>query len=215
MAQDIFSDVLAKLRNLVNKSDEENQDVVVLSDGATIFTELINLTEDRKVDVSREIVILVANVFERFKDALFDIKMDKLLKNDSVCANKIFYLYFDLLKLSGIQNYFKHDETHGEYAKNLFQQFVLVIFVVLTMSVPFCMLTTSDSKSLCDNCEIFSLILNFLKTDITEASTSYTPVTNIILLFLWNYADKTVVVPSLIKTGYSEAVLKWLSIAGR
>jgi hypothetical protein len=102
------------------------------------------------------------------------------------------------------------------YVKILYEQFAKVILYVITLAASYSKLTIADLKEPLDNQEVLLLMLKFMKADLEpDSASTYSHITYLILFFSWNYSDKTVVVPNLIKIGYPEAALKWLSVSNR
>lgn len=210
---DIFSNVSTKIQSLRDKCQTKEQRINDLRESATILSEFIDTVEDHKKDISHENTILLASSFDTFVQTLDTINIHEQLMHDSELASKVFYSYFHLFKLSSVKNCFKGDETPNTFVKTLIHQSILVILYVITASVSTSILTTADLQPPYDNCETFTMMLEYLAVDIKETTGSYSAITERVLMFLWNYADKTVVIPNLIKTGYPAAVVKWLSMA--
>jgi len=212
----IYSDVLTKLRSLQDGSEKDEYSRTVLSDGAKSMRELIELIEEHKDNtMSQETAVSIENGFTAFIQVLNNIGMNELFKKDSSIAYEIFYSYINLLNLTGMKTYLKRLDTQV-YVKILYDQFATVILYVITLAASYSKLTIADLKEPLDNQELLLLMLKFMKADLESDSVStYSSVTHSILSFLWSYADKTVVIPNLIKTGYPEAVLKWLSVSNR
>jgi hypothetical protein len=211
-----YSDILTKLRNLQDKSEQTEYAKNVLIDGAKYMTELIEAIEEHKDNaMDRETAILIECGFQSFINALINAKMDELFKNDSTSAYEVFYSYIHLLNLSGMKNYLKRLDMHV-FIKVLYGQFISSILGVTAFAVAYAKLTVADLKEPLDNQEPLLLMLNFIKDELeSESSSTYSTVAESILSFVWNYADKTIIVPNLIKVGYPEAVLKWLSVIER
>ncbi len=180
------------------------------------MTELIEAIEEHKDNaMDRETAILIECGFQSFINTLINAKMDELFKNDSTSAYEVFYSYIHLLNLSGMKNYLKRLDMHV-FIKVLYGQFISSILGVIAFAVAYSKLTVADLKEPLDNQEPLLLMLNFIKDELeSESSSTYSTVAESILSFVWNYADKTIIVPNLIKVGYPEAVLKWLSVIER
>jgi hypothetical protein len=212
----VYSDVLTKLRSLQNKYEKKEYHRSILNDGAKYMAELIVLIEEHKDStMSRTTYSSIDNGFYEFLKLLFNIKMNELFENDSSAAYETFYLYIHLLNLTGMKNYFKRLDMQN-FIKMLYEQFATVTLSLIGLTVAFCKFTVADLKEPLANQELFLLMLNFMKDELdADSSITYSKITELILNFVWNYADKTVVVPNLIKAGYPEAALKWLTITNR
>jgi hypothetical protein len=212
----VYSDVLTKLRSLQDGSEKGEYSRTVLSDGAKSMRELIELIEKHKDNtMSQETVLSIRNRLKAFIHVLNNIGMDELFKKDSSAAYEIFYSYINLFNLTGMKNYLKRLYMQV-YVKILYKQFASVILQVIELASIYYKFTIADIKEPLDNQELLLLMLKFMKADLEpDSASTYSSITHSILSFLWNYSDKTVVVPNLIKTGYPEAVLKWLSVSNR
>ncbi|CAF4325184.1 unnamed protein product, partial [Adineta steineri] len=138
--------------------------------------------------------------------------MHALFKADSVFTYDIFYLYIRLLNLPGMKILLKHSDTEN-YTKLVYEQLAAIILFCMTATSSHAKFTIFDLQESHNNQEILLLLLNYIKSDFeSDLSSNYTHTTQLILTFLRSYSDKTIVVPNLIKTGYPEAILKWLTI---
>ena len=211
-----YSKVLTKLEGLRDKLEREKHRRNVLIGGATYLEELIATIEEHKNStMDREIAILIKNGLNAFLKGLSNIKMNELFKNGSVSANEVFYSYIKLLNQTGLNNYLKRLEMN-DFVKDLYEEFITAILEVIQAAFPNIQFTIADLKEPSDNQELLELMLNFVKVDFEPDSPSTdSTISELILGFIWNYSDKTVVVPNLIKVGCSEAVIKWLSITNR
>jgi hypothetical protein len=212
----VYSDVLTKLRNLQEKSEKKEYRKNVLNNGAKYMGELIVIIEEHKDKMmSRQTASSINNGFNIFLEALGDIHANELFENDSAYAYETFYSYINLFNLSGMKNLLKRLHMKA-FVKIFYQQFASVILHVIAVAVAYSKFTVADLIEPLDNQETLLLMLNFIKDELDpNSSFTYSTVTDLILAFLWNYADKTVVVPNLIKVGYPEAVLRWLSVTDK
>jgi len=212
----VYSDVLTKLQSLQDKSENEEYHRNILNDGAKYIAELIVVIEEHKDNtMSRETALSIENGIQTFLEALGNINMKELFENDSDASYETFYLYINLFNLTGMKNYLKRAQMQN-FIKTLYEEFATVILSVVAFGLTYCKLTVADLKEPLDNQELFLLLLNFMKDELEAESTSAaSTITELILAFIWNYSDKTVAVPNLIKVGYPEAVLKWITIGDR
>ena len=212
----VYSNVLTKLEGLRGKSEEEKQHRDVLIDGGTYLEELIATMEEHKNStIDRETAILIENGLKAFLEGLGSIKMNELFGNSSVSAYEVFYSYIKLLNQTGMKNYLKRLKMNA-FVKVLYGELIAIILQVIGLALTSTQFTMADLKEPLDNQELFQLMLNFVKVDLeSDSSSTYSTISELILMCIWNYSDKTVVVPNLVKVGYPEAVIKWLSIANR
>jgi len=216
LENNIYSDVLTKLQSLQDKSEKEEYSRNILNDGAKYMATLIEVMEEHKDNImSHETALSIENGIQIFLKALDNINMKELFENDSTAAYETFYLYINLFNLTGMKNYLKRLNIQ-DFIKMLYEELATVALSVIAFALAYCKLTVADLKEPLDNQELFLLMLNFMKNELeTDSSSTCSTITELILAFLWNYADKTVVVPNLIKVGYPEAVLKWITIRDR
>ncbi|CAF1478853.1 unnamed protein product [Adineta steineri] len=210
LSDNVFSNVLTKLQNLQYTNENEASRRHILSNGATFFEEFIILLDKNTVD--NEIFSKIEKTFQTFIQLLDSINMHALFKADSVFTYDIFYLYIRLLNLPGMKILLKRSDTEN-YTKLVYEQLAAIILFCMTATSSHAKFTVFDLQESHNNQEILLLLLNYIKSDFeSDLSLNYTHTTQLILTFLWSYSDKTIVVPNLIKTGYPEAILKWLTI---
>jgi hypothetical protein len=212
----VYSDVLTKLQSLQDKSEKGEHNRNILNDGAKYMAELIVTIEEHKDNtMSRETDLSIENGLQTFLKVLGNIDMKELFEKDSAAAYETFYLYLNLFNLTGVKNYLKRLNMQ-DFIKVLYEEFATVALSMIAFTLAFCKLTVADLKEPLDNQELFLLMLNFMKDELeADSSSAYSTVTELILAFIWNYSDKTVAVPNLIKVGYPEAVLKWIALRDR
>jgi hypothetical protein len=212
----IYSNVINKLRSLDDKSDTKSYQKHIFNDGAKYLMELIVLIEENKDEpMNRKIALSIEDGFKIFLKGLAKINMKELFENDSMGAYEIFYSYIDLFNLSGIKNYFKRIQMQF-FIKLLYEECLSIILQIIGLTVAYCKFTRTDLEKPLDNQKSLLLMIHFLKDELEpNSSLPYSTISDLILSFLWNYADKTMIIPNLIKTGYPESVLKWLSIIDR
>jgi hypothetical protein len=209
---EIFSDILTKLQSLEVRSKNQELRKSTSEEGATFLMELINLMEEHKNDMTDENYLASKNGFNLIITSWDNMDMSNLLEGDSDHAYDIFYSYFDLFMLSGMKNYLKRIDMNRSL-KLLYGNCVNIILHVVTVAVTYTKLTINDLQEPRDSRESLLLMLNYIKDDLeTTSKSTYSDTTALILSFLWNYADKTSIVPNLIRVEYPKAVLKWLSI---
>lgn len=208
-----YSDVLTKLRNLHDKSKNEEYRKNIMIDGAKYLTELIRIMEENKdSSMSQDIAISIESRINLFLNAVSNIEMMDLFNEDSNYAYEIFYLYINLFNLSAFKNYLKRLKLNY-FFQILYGNLSMIILQLSAVALFACKLTIDDLKEPLDNQESLLLMLNFMKNEFeSDSSSIYSKTTESILSFIWNYSDKTVIIPNLIKIGYPEAILKWFSI---
>ena len=209
----IFSDILTKLASLKVQSQKEEFRKSSLKEGATYLKEFINLMEKHsKDDMIVKHCLTAETGSSLIIDSLNDVRMGKLFESDSDYAYDIFCLYIDLCMLSGIKYFLKRiDMDHS--IQLFYKQCVAIILHIIVLAVSYTKFTINDLQQPLDNHESLLLMLNYIKDDLEiNSEATYSNTTDSILSFLWNYADKTIIVPNLIKAGYPKAVLNWLSI---
>jgi hypothetical protein len=216
LKNEVYSNVLSKLRSLQDKSDQEECRIDVLKDGATYIAELIvAIEEDKNSTMSKETALSIERGFSAFTTALGNIEINTFFANDSASAYETFYTYMHLLNLTGMKNYLKQLDMN-KLVKILYGEVASIIFNVIVLAVTYSKFTIVDLKEPLDNQEPLQLMLHFVKDDLApDSSRRYSIVKEFILMFLWNYSDKTVIVPNLIKARYPEAVLERLSLINR
>ncbi len=209
----VYADVLSKLHNLQEKSAEKEEQRNVLNDGAKYMTELIILMEKHKDQtMDQTTAVSINEAIQSFLNTAVQIEMKELWENDSASAKEIFYSYMKIFNLSAMKNYLQllHMQM---FVKVLYEKCIIIILAIVASIITHCKFTVVDLQEPRDNQEILRLMLNYIKGELDpQSSLPYSVTTRMIFSFLWNYADKTVVVPNLIKVGYPEAVLKWLSL---
>jgi hypothetical protein len=212
----VYSGVITKLRSLEEKSDNKEYHKHILNDGAKYLKELIVIIEKNKDNtMDRKTAVSIEDGFKAFLKALVKIEMKELFENDSVTAYEIFYLYIHLFNLTGMKNYFKRVQVQI-FVNLLYEESISIILQVIAFTVAYCKFTLADLEKPLNNQPLLLLMLNFIKDELEpDSSITYSTVSQLILSFIWNYADKTVLIPNLIKIGYPEAILKWLSIIDR
>jgi hypothetical protein len=117
------------------------------------------------------------------------------------------------LNLSDIKTYLEHGEINRNseklYKKNIFSSLILKVLTSAMMASHF---SVQHLQQLSDYNENLLLMLNYVQAEIHNwPMPNYSSVTMSILLFIRSYADKTVLVPNLIKVGCVETVLKCLT----
>ena len=98
--------------------------------------------------------------------------------------------------------------------KQLYEKYILSSFIlqVLSSTMAASNISIHDSQQLSSYNESLLLMLNYVKGEIDRwTSPKYSRTTMAILLFIHGYAEKTVLIPNLIKVGCVEIVLKCLT----
>jgi hypothetical protein len=211
-----LDDVLTKLQSLEDKSKQEECRIDVLKDGATYIAELIVAIEDGKNSTMTEKTALsIKHGFTAITTALSNIQINSFFSNDLASAYEMFYTYMHLLNLTGMKNYLKQLDMNT-LVRFHYGEFASVILHVIGLAAIYPIFTIADLKEPLDNQEPLQLMLHFVKDDLeADSSSTYSTVKELILTFLWNYSDKTVIVPNLIKAGCPEAILERLTLMNR
>lgn len=208
----VYSDILAKLINLHQLSDNEENHHNVLNDGAKYLSELITVMDEHKDEtLTQETATAIEEGFQLFVKGVDQINLNDSYENDSQLAKDCFYSYFNLLNLPAMKRYFQREEMQ-QFHQILYGEFLPIILWLASAISSICHFSIVDLEEPRDSREIFLLLLNYMKGELDPGSTfPYSKTTQLILSCLWSYTDKTVVVPNLIKSGYPEAVLQWIS----
>ena len=208
----VYSDTLAKLINLHQLSDNEENHRNVLNDGAKYLSELITVMDEHKDEtLTQETAVIIEEAFQSFANGVCQISIKDSYENDSKSAKECFYSYLNLLNLPPMKRYFQREEIQ-QFHHILYGEFLSSIFWLATEIMFSCNFSIVDLEEPRDSREIFLLMLDYMKGEFDPGSTlPYSTTTQLILSCLWNYADRTIVVPNLIKTGYPQAVLQWIS----
>jgi hypothetical protein len=211
-----FLQIVTKIRTL--KEQATTPDRLVKSnliDFQHIQVELVNLIERTKITniISKNYLALEKAVKHSMKPLLKNDQLRQFANNNPDDAKETLYLYLSFFKLSAIQNYLLHSKMYRTL-KQFYRNRVVNVLSAMILVIVTCSFTKQDLEKLSDYNDILSLMLNYVNAELE--SVTITPklsrTTEKILMFVWGYADKTVLVPNLIKVGYSEAVLEWLSI---
>jgi hypothetical protein len=214
--KNVYADVLAKFQSLQDRSEKKEDQRNVLNDGAKYLAELIELMEENNdITMNARMALSIENGFQIFVKELVEISMKELMENDVASVYELFYLYINLFNLSGMKNCLKRLPMQY-FVKILYTEFASIIFAIIATTVGYCKFTVVDLEEPRNNQELLLIMLNYVKDELEpDSSLEYSTMARSILAVLWNYTDQTVIIPNLIKVGYLEAILKWLSVTDR
>jgi hypothetical protein len=209
--EEIFANVLAKLRALEKRSLEVHSRKSALNDAYHAFVELLNLIDEHKYNTDHNLA--ARKGLKLLLKLMVNTDPDQLFEKDSIYAMETLYLYLNLLNLSGIRTYFTHGEMNRNskqlYSKYILPSLILKVLISATTASNFSM---QDSQQLSNYNQSLLLMLNYVQAEISSWTRSNcSSVTMSILLFMRSYAEKTVLVSNLIKAGCVEVILKCLT----
>ncbi|CAF4119036.1 unnamed protein product [Rotaria sp. Silwood2] len=207
-------------QQLFDKFEYFKKETAMLSDSETmkkrlnqsisLWNELLNMANNVNkqnkfcFDANRA---LVTKVFS-------DINETDLFNNDNDFSRQIFFGYLDLLNTSEIQQFLTTlaPSTLADAIRESNIYILLFILSTLCRSIIFL-----DS----DIADQYNPLLNAMRVHVDQklqttvlqqhANERLISVHQRILLLLWDSSDRTVVVPSLLRTGFGKSVIEWLN----
>jgi hypothetical protein len=213
---EIFGDILKKMKALRDESKEKNFEKNILIDECQIFNDFFNLIEKNEKKFTDEDLLVIKRGLELLINATCDIDSSDALITDLDYAKDIFYMYFNLINLPVIQNYFKNGEMSDDL-KMLYRICISEILLIMFKSSVYTNLDLNDLQRPNNCIELLSLMVNYVKKDLKSLDStlqlSYinTSMTRrLILGVIQNYADKTIMVPDVIKAGCLEIAIDGL-----
>jgi hypothetical protein len=215
---EIFNDVISQIQVFAEKSKQERYERNLFILEWKIFNEFFNLIEKHQTNFRDEDLFVVKRGLKLFIHATSNVKSNDLFLTDLVYAKEIFYLYFNLLNINLIQNSFKNDQM-SDHLKILYRPSISRILDVMIDTSAITDLALNDSARPINCIELLSLMLNYVQTDLKSSNISLHPSSTdasitrkLILLFLWCYSDKIILVTDLIEVGALEIMINILRI---
>lgn len=215
---EVFGDLFKKIQNFAHQSKEEKftKDIFILE--RDIFFDLFNLIEQHQTKFTDDQMSLLIKGFRLFIHSTDPIKPNNLFATYLSYAKKeIFYLYFKLINLQMIQNYLKNTEISHELTR-ICRYGVSRILTVMRHSCICIDLAPDDEQRPDTTIELLSLMLDHVRTDLESANLTVNPSPNdpsitrfLILIFLWDYSDKTILVGDLLQAGCSQILIDGLT----
>lgn len=206
-----------KDNNPSETDDEERLDKAVLIEWYHILTELVDIIEDNKVNITKLNYFAVRKKTKPISEIIKDSQT--YLHNDDVTyAHEIFYLYFAFFNLPHIKNYLQSKNTINHAVKLLYENCILPnVFHTLesAFQCAFCAtsFTTADLQQLVNYNGILVLMIDYIKEYYNSNEFPKCSRTIVLLLdFLNTYSDKTELVPNMIKLGLPESCINIIKV---
>lgn len=177
-----------------------------LKQSISLWHELLNMincaNENNKndFDLSRTLMLKIFS----------DINETDLFNNDKEFSRQTFFGYLDLLNTSEIQQFLTalSSSTIGDFIR---ESNIYVILFTLTTLCEFVHFIDDDLEDKYDS------LFNSMRIHVEQKIQNVMPqnssktVCQHILLLIWNLSDRTVTVPSLLRTGFGKSVIEWLN----
>lgn len=216
---EIFGDVFKKIKDYVEKSTQEDLDKNILISEHQIFNDFFKLMEKHERSLTSENLSEVEKGITVFLEATDNINPRSLFAAHEISARKeIVYSFFNLFNLSIIQKFLKNGPIPNQL-EIPYRFCITRILVVMRKVAVYLDMGLSDEQRPSNVLEMISLLLNHVKTNLKTSDLSLNPdytdpsVTRYyILLLVWEFAHKTVLVPDLIAAGCIEVIMDGLTI---
>lgn len=215
---ELFGELFKKIQMFVNQSKQEKftKDTFILE--RDIFVNLFSLIEQHQTTFTDDQMSLLIKGFRLFIHSIDPIKPNQIFATYLSYAKKeIFYLYFNLINLRMIQNYLKHTDIFHELTR-ICRYGVSRILTVMRHCCICTDLAPDDEQRPENTLELLSLLLDNVRTDLESANLTVNPSPNdpsitrfLILIFLWDYSDKTILVGDLLEAGCSQILIDGLT----
>jgi len=208
---EIFGDILTKIKDFVDKTNQKFKKKY-LTDAWQIFNDLLNRMKKHEKDLTDENISAVKKGVDLFSDATSNLDSSNVLNADLVYAKEIFYMYFNLINLPGIQDYLKNVEMHDDL-KIIYRICTTEIMRMIYYIPGEVDLGVNEPQRPANCIELLSIMQNYVKTDLkssdlaVEALYAEASITrwSILNLFMF-YSDKTNMVPDCIEAGWLETL---------
>ena len=138
----------------------------------------------------------------------FQNDLAQSLEQNSEFAQKVFYESWELLSLP-----LMIDFLHNIYPREIFSHICVILDTVLVRTLYAAMYIECKSNDLLNQKQTISLLMNYVdenKKTIKEYLTKH--IVTKILTLIWNLADNTILIPTLIEINCHTYFLKWLSL---
>ena len=218
LEDEIFRNIFQKIQSFANQLRAEifTKDIFILE--RDIFFDLFNLIEQHQATLTDDQITFLKRGF-----GLFIYSTDRTIPHEvfatylSYAKKDIFYLYFNLMNLSMVQNYLKNTEMPSEL-ESICRYSVSRILLVMRYSGLYTDLTLNDEQRPNNSVELLASMLQNVKADLESADLAINPSANdpsitrcLILTFLWDYSDKTILVEDLVEAGCSQILIDGLT----
>lgn len=218
LEDEIFGNIFQKMQSFANQSQAEifTKDIFILE--RDIFFDLFNLIEQHQTTLTDDQITFLKKGF-----GLFIYSTDRTIPHEvfatylSYAKKEIFYLFFNLMNLPMIQNYLKDIEIPYEW-RGICRYGISRILLVMRYSGLYTDLTLNDKQRLTNSVELLASMLENVKADLESADLAINPSANdpsitrcLILTFLWDYSDKTILVEDLLEAGCSQILFDGLT----
>jgi hypothetical protein len=207
---EIFGDLLTKMKAFVGKSEQEKIEKTILIDECQIFHDLFDLIEKHEKTLTDKDRSILRKGLKQFLGATDRFNVEDRTEIDLSYAKEVFYMFFNLINLAVIQNYLKYVQVSDDL-KILYRWCIDRILYVMAHLSDCRGLAFNDLQRPLNCIELLSLMLNYVKSDLKSSDLTVDPsrddvsfTRKWILNVIWVYADKTVMVPDLIEAGCLE-----------
>jgi hypothetical protein len=208
---EIFGDILTKIKDFVDKTNGKKCEKNYLTEAWQIFNDLLNRMKKHE-DLTDENISAVRKGVDLFADVMSNLDSSDVLNADLVYAKEIFYMYFNLINLPGIQDYLKNVEMHDDL-KIIYRICTTEIMRMIYYIQGEVDLGVNERQRPANCIELLSIMQNYVKTDLNssdlavEALDAEASITRWSILYLFMfYSDKTNMVPDCIEAGWLETL---------
>jgi hypothetical protein len=190
----------------------------ILIDEWQIFNDFFNLIEKYETNFTEKDLLALGKGLSLLIDVARTLNPDNVCTTDLAYAKEIFYLYFKLLNFTVIQNYLKYTQIPDQL-KIPYRFCISRTLHVLRTTCTHTILGLNDLQRPMNFIELLSLMLNYVKTYLQSLDLNLDPsptdasiTKHFILRFIWDYSDKTIMIPDLIKAGCLEIIIDGLTM---
>lgn len=139
-----------------------------------------------------------------------EINETDLFINDKDFSRQAFFAYLDLLNTHEIQQFFVASSASTLSDAILESNIYIILFTLSTM----CLYVSFVDDDIDDK---YDCVFNAMRTHVeqklqsTRSQKNTKTIHQRILSLLWNLSDRTIIVPSLLRTGLGKSVVEWLN----
>jgi hypothetical protein len=209
---DEIQQIQAKFKTLTEQSIDDGDSARSCKQLWILFLELWTKMLHLAVKVTKHDAVFFEKCTSTFSTIWAKVKIDKLITTDSSVAHETFFGCLALLNIPAIRQYLLNSSQINQPFSDICfvnVQYLLMLSTISCTYVPFNNALPDNYVELLEVLRIY--VDKKMPSSLSETKHELGPIANQILSLFWNMADRTILVPLLLRIGLAASAIQWLA----